>query len=54
MNKMLQIPHEWIPKEFREAKFSGVFLVFVSGKSQKEIEKKTERIKKAVEFVKEI
>ena len=44
--KQIQIPKKLIPEGFQESNYSGVFLVFITGKSVKHVEKKTEQIKK--------
>lgn len=48
----IQVPKELIPKEYDEAKHGGVFLLFVTGKSEKHVQKKVEQVKQLAEIVK--
>ena len=48
----IEVPKNLTTKEFRKAEYRGVFLVFLTGRSQKHIEKKIKQIKKLVEIIK--
>lgn len=45
------VPPEMIPSGFNDARFNGVFLLFITGKSQKEIKRKCEQIRKLADIV---
>ena len=48
----INIPKKLVPKAYKDAKYGGVFLLFITGKSEKHVLKKVEQAKKLAEIIK--
>jgi len=50
--KEIQIPKHLIPKEYNDANYGGVYLVFLTGKSIQTVQRKAKQLEKLVEIIK--